>query len=89
MKIEEAAAAGIVPPYGMGRIIRSVRTPHGTQDAWQYDADPGAQPMAWITYDNGRRVRLWGSIELVRSVIEGEARNCMRPATIGWEVADV
>lgn len=89
MKIEAAAEAGIVPPHGMGRIVRTVRTPRGTQDAWQYDADPGAAPMAWITYDGGRRVRLWGSIELVRSVIEREARNCGQPVTIGWEVAYV
>lgn len=88
MKVEAAAAAGHLPPLGMGRIIRSVRTPHGVQHAWVYDKDPGADPVAWITYGKDR-VRAWGVVELIHAIIEDEARAHGAPSTIGWEVVDV
>lgn len=82
MKTEAAAQGGHLPPLGMGVIMRSVRTPHGVQHAWR----ASDSSVAWITYGNDR-VRMWGSVELVRNVIEAEAWTHKQPATVGWEVA--
>jgi len=80
MKTERAIEAGMLPPCGMGTIMRSVRTPMGAQHAWRYG------DLAWITY--GERLRMLGDVATVRSVIEREAAANGQPATIGWEVAD-
>jgi hypothetical protein len=80
MTIDKAIEAGMLPPCGMGRIMRSVRTPMGVQHAWSY-AD-----LAWITY--GNRVRMLGTVRDVRNVIEREAIANNQPATIGWEAID-
>lgn len=80
MKIEKAIEAGMLPPCGMGIIMRSVRTRMGAQHAWRH------QDRAWITY--GDRLRMVGDIATVRGAIEREAAANGQPATIGWEVAD-
>jgi hypothetical protein len=51
------------------------------QTAWRYG------DLAWITY--GTRVRMLGTVQFVRDVIEHEARRNNQASTIGWEVADV
>ena len=81
MNIDKAADAGLIPPCGMGRIMREARTSMGMQTAWRYG------DLAWITY--GTRVRMLGTVQFVRDVIEHEARRNNQPATTGWEVADV
>ena len=81
MKIEKAIEAGMLPPCGMGTIMRSVRTRMGAQHAWRHG------DHAWITY--GERLRMVGDVATVRNVIEREAAANGQPVTIGWEVADV
>jgi len=81
MRIDKAAETGMLPPCGMGRIVRSVRTPMGVQHAWRYG------DLAWITY--GDRVRMDAPVAVVIDVIEREAVANAQPRTIGWEVVDV